>query len=179
MTTAVVQLSPTSHPEPQLTALISSIAELHMTCIRHDHTMATFLPPLDRHRIGLWWRSLVDEVGRGTRDILVILLNHPTDEVIGVVSLAKPASETGAMRGLVEKLFVHPHHRGRGLSRVLMRELESLARSHRRWLLLLDTEKGSPAQSIYVRLGFEVMGECRDYGWSPRDGKLVDEVFFR
>ncbi|KIW33447.1 uncharacterized protein PV07_00299 [Cladophialophora immunda] len=99
-------------------------------------------------------------------------------EVSGVVSLATPFSQTGPFRALVQKLFVSPLHRRRGIARQLMARLEGVAVGLGRWNLMLDTEVGSGAELVYPRLGYERLGVVREYGYSPRDGRLVDEVWF-
>lgn len=177
--------TPTSHLEQQTTQILSGIANLHIACIQHDHTMAQFRPPLDHSQVTSWWRDRFAEVGRRTRHIIVLLETTSSHsdraddvEVVGVVSLSMPQAQTGPMRGGVEKLFVSPRRRGQGMARRLMRTLEAVARKEDRWLLRLDTEKGSPAESLYPKFGYVRMGECPNYGFSPKDGRLVDEVFF-
>lgn len=57
--------------------------------------------------------------------------------------------------------------------------MEETARQKGRTLLALDTEVGSPAESVYPRLGWKRIGEIPKYGISPRDGKTrVGEAFF-
>ncbi|OAG42840.1 hypothetical protein AYO21_02791 [Fonsecaea monophora] len=99
-------------------------------------------------------------------------------DLSGVVTLATPFSQTGPFRALVEKLFVSPLHRRRGIATRLMARLERVAVAHGRWNLMLDTEVGSGAELVYPRLGYERLGVVREYGFSPRDGRLVDEVWF-
>ncbi|KIW90941.1 uncharacterized protein Z519_08724 [Cladophialophora bantiana CBS 173.52] len=99
-------------------------------------------------------------------------------EVSGVVSLATPFSQTGPFRGLVEKLFVSPLHRRRGIAKQMMAKLESVAMGLGRWSLMLDTVVGSEAEHVYPRLGYEKVGFVKEYGYSPVDGRLVDEVWF-
>ncbi|OAL21667.1 hypothetical protein AYO20_11339 [Fonsecaea nubica] len=99
-------------------------------------------------------------------------------DISGVVTLATPFSQTGPFRALVEKLFVSPLHRRRGIATRLMTRLERVAVAHGRWNLMLDTEVGSGAELVYPRLGYERLGVVREYGFSPRDGRLVDEVWF-
>lgn len=45
-------------------------------------------------------------------------------EVMGVVMLYMPYSETGSLRAVVENLLVHKSHRWRGGARALMTRLE-------------------------------------------------------
>ena len=99
-------------------------------------------------------------------------------EISGVITLSTPFSQTGPFRGTIEKFFVHPLHRRRGIGRALLTRLENLAWKLGRWNLMLDTEVGSGAESVYERVGYERVGVVREYGYSPEDGRLVDEVWF-
>lgn len=125
----------------------------------------------------------------------ILKLNDETWEVAGVVSLSMPPSETGPMRGLVEKLFTSPMHRRKGVARTIMGELERVAKTEGRWNLLLDTTVGHDAENVYPRLGYEKVGLVKKYGIQPettnpkhagkegrglpyRPGELVDEVWF-
>lgn len=58
------------------------------------------------------------------------------DVLAGVVSLAMPDTETGSMRGQVERLLVSPDFRKRGLARAMMNILEDVAKEKGRWLLV-------------------------------------------
>jgi hypothetical protein len=43
---------------------------------------------------------------------------------------------------------------------------------------MLDTVIGSEAELVYRRLGYNEVGRIPRYGISPRDGSLVDEIFY-
>ena len=187
--------------------VLESIADIHAYCIEHDNTMATFLPPLSRPRIVEHWQNLFEETSdqrlifisvskvtdRSTREVMPHPFNYlnwlqdssnaksassPDLEVSGVVSLSMPLSETGPFRGLVQKLFISPHHRRRGLATQLMARLELEALKRNKWSLMLDTIVGTPAEQLYPRLGWNTLGVVKEYGFSPKDRDLVDEIFF-
>jgi hypothetical protein len=42
----------------------------------------------------------------------------------------------------------------------------------------LDTTIGSGAEFVYPKMGYQEIGIVPNYGVSPRDGSLVDEMFF-
>ena len=67
-------------------------------------------------------------------------MNDPGSEsrgaVAGVVMLSKPVSQTGPFRGIVEKLFVAPSWRRKGVAKLLMRKLEEVARRDGRTMLV-------------------------------------------
>lgn len=99
-------------------------------------------------------------------------------EVGGVVSLYEPESETGPFRAELEKLFTSPSHRRKGVARIIIRELERVAREDGRWSILLGTIVGTEAEDVYTRLGYRRMGVVADYGISPITKDLVDASWF-
>lgn len=183
------------------------MVHLHAACVLHDGTLATFLPPLDHDTMFKWWEERVSEVELGKRHVIVSVsevaqrtgsLEAPWYnseskrdwpvlkggggggglEVSGVVMLATPFSQTGPFRAEIEKLFVSPLHRRRGIAKAMMIKLEEVALQNGRWNLLLDTTVGTEAEGVYPRLGYTRLGVVEDYGYSPKDGRLVDEVWF-
>lgn len=43
---------------------------------------------------------------------------------------------------------------------------------------MLDTTIGSGAEHVYPKLGYKEIGVVPNYGFSPNDGSLMDEMFF-
>ena len=89
-----------------------------------------------------WWEDRAKEVAAGARRIILQLAPNTTTgekEVVGVVALAMPVSETGPFRGYVEKLLVVPEHRQKGIARALMLKLEEAALTEGRTLLVSDS----------------------------------------
>ncbi|KAM4056809.1 FR47-like protein [Hirsutella rhossiliensis] len=160
------------------------LAAIHASCITHDRAIATFLPPLSHEKLLAWWKERIAEVRDGKR-LIWILVSGEVDgparpvrgtEVMGVVMLSLPSSETGPFRGTVEKLLIHKSFRGRGGARALMAALESDAARLGRTVLLLDTETDSPAEAVCKKLGYTEMGRIPKYGMSP-SGELKDGTF--
>ncbi|RMD39423.1 hypothetical protein DV735_g5699, partial [Chaetothyriales sp. CBS 134920] len=88
---------------PGIATILESIVLIHAACILHDHTVATFLPPLSHRKIAQSWQRFLDEAATATTTTAAL-------EISGVVSLSNPAppsrSETGPFRALVQRLFV-------------------------------------------------------------------------
>ncbi len=199
LTSGIHLLSPSF---PHLSTILDGAAYIHASCILHDNTMATFLPPLSHAQMYQHWDSLLAETSSGGRLIIIYLspissrtpgleIKSPFSprtwpvleaaeslEVSGIISLSLPTSQTGPFRGLVQKLFVSPLHRRKHIATRLVAELEARALELGRWNLMLDTIAGTPAEAMYSKHGWERLGMVRDYGYSPEDGSLVDEVFF-
>ncbi|KAK2606072.1 hypothetical protein QQS21_003467 [Conoideocrella luteorostrata] len=177
-TGAVLLFDPKQH-----SVLTPYLAAIHASCITKDRVVATFLPPLSHEKLLSWWKGRIAEVSEGKRLIWILVAEMDASErprgpdVMGVVMLSIPSSETGAFRGYVEKLLVHKTFRGRGGARALMEALEGEASSRGRNVLLLDTESDSPAEATFRRLGYVELGRVPAYGMSPT-GELKDETFF-
>ncbi|KAJ6620051.1 acyl-CoA N-acyltransferase [Mycena sp. CBHHK59/15] len=162
----------------QHAALIPSFADIHIACTEVDHTIVTFTPPLKREVIIEWWKARAADVVDGTR-IIVMALAEDTEgqqRLVGYVILYRPLTETGPFRGGVEKLLVSPNFRR--IARKLMERLEKEAKLKGQTLLMLDTETGSPAETVYHNLGYNKLGIIPNYGMSPIDGRLIAGTFF-
>jgi GNAT superfamily N-acetyltransferase len=117
-----------------------SIASLHIACIMHDHTLATFLPPLEHFKVLKMWQAYAADVERGSRHIIMVLAPATSAfcnaGVARVVMLNKPFAETGPFRAEVLKLFTSLNHRRKGIAKRLMVRLEEVARKEERTLLV-------------------------------------------
>ena len=136
-----------------------------------DGASVGFLAPLAHADAAGWWqeslqanavRTWVARDGDGTID--------------GCVQLALVTYPNGRHRADVRKLLVHRRARRRGLATRLLAEVENDARAHGRTLLMLDTQSGSPAESLYLREGWTVYGHLPDHARTP-DGRLEPTTF--
>ena len=132
-----------------------------------------FMAPLEPARAERYWRGVLDGLG----DNLQLWVALVAGEVAGAVQLAPSAKDNSPHRADVQKLLVAPRHRGRGIASRLMAAAERHARVNGRWLLVLDTETGSAAESIYRHLGWQRAGEIPDYALAP-DGRLHPTMYF-
>ncbi|KAI1334855.1 acetyltransferase [Xylariaceae sp. FL0016] len=176
--TVVVTFSPTEHA-----SLIPYIAALHASCISHDKAIATFLPPVNQAKLLAWWKETIAEVAAGKRFIQILLDQEVPGsrpqgtQLMGIVMLGMPPSETGAHRGYVETLFVSPNYRRHGGARALMQSLETEAMAREKTLLMADAEAGSMAEAVLTKLGYTEVGRVPSFSRSPSGG-FRDEVFF-
>ncbi|OBT47191.1 hypothetical protein VE00_03462 [Pseudogymnoascus sp. WSF 3629] len=145
-----------------------------------DATIATFLPPLNDSKMRDFWLGLIQQCRSSTPESgeKVIVYLAEDGAISGVASLLLPWSQTGNHRAWVEKLMVDGRLRQRGIARRLMDELERIAIEKGKWILLLDTEKGSKAEKVYPKLGYVEYGTIPDYSVSPDGLVLKSETFF-
>ncbi|MEV5967206.1 GNAT family N-acetyltransferase [Kribbella sp. NPDC051952] len=87
--------------------------------------------------------------------------------IVGVVQLRPAQEATGRHRADVNKVLVHTQVRERGLGQRLMASLERAAAERGRWLLILETQTGSPAEHWYERRGRSRIGVLADHAAAP------------
>jgi acetyltransferase len=128
-----------------------------------------FLHPLSESDARGYWDGVVASMERDER---LTILALDGDLVVGTVQLEYASNQNARHRAEVQKLAVHPGHRGRGLGRMLMAAIEAEAARHGRSLLVLDTREGGFAETFYERLGWNrsgrIPGYVRDENGAPR-----------
>lgn len=155
--------------------LIAGLAEVLVDCVDGGASVS-FMHPLSHERAADFWRTVVDDVVRGRRALLVA---EDAVGVVGTVQLVLDLPENQPHRADVAKMLVHHRARRRGLGAALMREAEVVARSCGRTLLVLDTVTGGDADRLYQRLGWQRCGVIPDFALWPRGGLCDTTVFCR
>ncbi|MDQ1034866.1 GNAT superfamily N-acetyltransferase [Streptomyces sp. V3I8] len=133
-----------------------------------------FLAPLDRAAAVGWWRERADALADGS---LAVWAAYADGRIVGTVGLVLPDKPNSRHRAEVVKLMVHRQGRGRGLGRSLLATAERAAAGMGVTLLHLDTETGSPAESLYASAGWTRAGVIPDYASTP-SGRLHPTTIF-
>lgn len=140
---------------PLLTLLLDAVA--------HGASVG-FLADLDAAEAGAYF----DEVAaRLAQDTLWLWVAMQDGNLLGSVQLVPCTKRNGHNRAEVQKLLVLQSARRRGIARQLMQALETEAQRRQLGLLYLDTEAGSPAESVYRSLDYQRVGEIPDYAARP------------
>ena len=139
-----------------------------------DGASVNFVWPMTRRKAEDWWDGALASHARGER---VILVAGEGGAVDGTVQLVPAPQENQAFRADIAKLLVHSHARRRGLGAALMQAVEAEARRMGRTLLTLDTETGSGAERLYLRLGWTLFGQVPGYAMRA-DGSSAGTVSF-
>jgi ribosomal-protein-alanine N-acetyltransferase len=84
-------------------------------------------------------------------------------------------SRTGVEEEELLLLAVDPAARRCGLGAVLLDRFASAARKRGALRLLLEMRRGNPAEELYLRFGFNVVGARPNYYRAP-DGSRIDAV---
>lgn len=160
-------------------AYAPELAALLVDSVDGGHSLG-FVAPFDVDAALRWWESRYDEVVAGA--LLVWVARGSGGGVIGTVSLVlngvgPGGKANGRHRGDVVKLMVHRDARGQGLGRRLLTIAEEAASAAGLTLLMLDTETGSVAESLYDKAGWACYGVVPDYAADPA-GVLQPCTFF-
>jgi acetyltransferase len=134
-----------------------------------------FLAPLARERALAYWRGIFSALG----DDLLCWVAERDDEIVGTVQLSRCAKENGSHRAEVQKLQVKQTHRGQGISTALMDTAEEYAKSIGLTLLVLDTEAGSFAETLYRHRGWQKSGEIPQYAGSPNGRLIATAIYYK
>lgn len=133
-----------------------------------------FLPPLTQAAAEKFWRQTIDDIDHSER---VLLVYRGDGKIVGTAQLELATKQNGLHRIEVQKMLVHPDYRKRGIARELLNEVDDVARQLNRSLLVLDTEQGSAAESLYANCGYTRAGVIPQFALTM-EGKLTATVVF-
>lgn len=141
-------------------ATAAALAPVLIDTVASGASVGWIEPPTPDEATG-WWSALFADPDAETWVAL------DGDRALGTITLVRAAKRNGPHRAEVIKLMVHREARGRGLAPALMSALEEHAAEHGLTLLVLDTETGRLAESLYTRWGWQTVGGIPDYAISP------------
>ena len=135
-----------------------------------------FMAGVTETEAAAWWAARIPDVADGT--IRVCVATDPdSGTLVGSTILIRSRNTNAPHRAEIGKVLVHRSFRRRGLGRALMEAAEARARADGRWLLILDTEAGSAADTFYRSLGWQVLGTMPNHAYRS-DGQLAPTTYF-
>jgi GNAT superfamily N-acetyltransferase len=135
----------------------------------------SFMLPFTLDEARAFWRRVAARAEAGD---LVTLGAFTGDRLDGTVQLVTATPPNQPHRAEIAKLLVHRRARRQGFGRALMLAAESLALARGRTLLTLDTLAGSPAEQLYLGLGYAPAGAIPGYALLPTGGEPLATVVF-
>lgn len=165
---------PRAADAPAAAALVPDLARVLQGCVDGGASVG-FLPPLALGDAVQFWTNVVAAVASGEKSLLVA---RDGSQVLGTVQLVHAGMPNGRHRSELSKLLVSPAARRRGVGRALMAAAEEVARDLGRTLLVLDTERGSAAQTMYRELGWTEVGTIPAYALVPA-GTCDTVIFYK
>ncbi len=134
-----------------------------------------FLESVSVEQIKQYWLQV--EASLTTNCILMVA--KANKEIVGAVQLSLSTKDNGQHRAEVQKLFVLPSYTGQGIATKLMLALEQQARTHNRYLLVLDTQTGSVAEHFYQHCGYVKVGDIPDFATDPKSQMFATSIYYK
>ena len=148
---------------------IAQLSELLIAVVASGASVG-FLPPLTGEEADAYWTSVL---GPG----VILLVAEQAGRIVGTAQLHLALRANARHRAEVARVLVHPDHQRQGIGRVLMAEIEAVARANGRTLLVLDTREGDAANAFYRSLGYREAGRIPHYARSA-NGNLDATVLY-
>ena len=129
---------------------VPQIAELEKLCFNDPWSENSIASELD-NRLSCWLVAIAD------------------DKVIGYVGSQTVLGETDMMN-----IAIHPDYRKQGIATELISALiEALNERGSHSLMLEVRASNEPAKSLYLKMGFDVVGVRKNYYRNPREDALI------
>jgi acetyltransferase len=154
-----------------LEAALPRLVELLREAVNGGASLG-FLPPLGQEEARDYWQALLPELQAGSR---LLLAAYSQDCVVSSGQLSLPSWSNGRHRAVLQKMFVSAAFRRQGIGRLLLAELQALARARGRSLLLIDARRGDAAERLYKGLGYREFGVIPGYSVGE-NGERYDNV---
>ncbi|CAN7172416.1 GNAT family N-acetyltransferase [Rhizobium sp. LjRoot30] len=159
----------------QARAAIPALCDVLADCVEGGASVG-FMQPYTAADAEPYWQGVAEQAEAGTT---LLMIAETDGEIVGTVQVGVAQMPNQPHRGDLKKLLVHRKARGLGLGRLLMTAIEQEAAKAGKTLLVLDTATGSPAESIYPRLGWTRVGVIPDYAMWPEGGFCPTTIFYK
>lgn len=153
---------------------IHELNEVLIDCVAGGASVG-FMHPLTPEKATGFWQAIARDVENQDRVVLVAIDDN--QQIVGTVQISFAQSENQPHRADVVKLLVHQRARRRGIAQLLMQQLDAVALTHGKNVLVLDTATGSSAEMLYQSIGWQRAGELPKYALMP-DGALCSTTFY-
>ena len=161
---------------PRLTPReIEGLTEVLVDCVEGGASVS-FMWPISHAKASAFWRGLAAGVERG--EYLVLAAFDGDARLVGTVQLILKLPENQPHRADLAKMLVHRSVRRQGVGALLLRAAEAAALAAGRTLLVLDTASRD-AERLYVRHGWQRVGEIPGYALWPGGGECATTVFYK
>jgi ribosomal protein S18 acetylase RimI-like enzyme len=148
---------------------LDSLAGILLDCVDGGASIS-FMWPFDIAQARVYWSGVSTAFKDGRLRLYIASVD---ERVAGTVQLWLDGPCNQKHRGDIRKLLVHRAFRRQGLGYALMRHAEAEACTLGLSLLTLDTVTDSPAEKLYVSLGWYRAGVIPHYAKWP-DGRFCD-----
>ena len=155
--------------------IVAALADLLIETVAAGGSVS-FMHPLAAEVAAAFWTRSLAAADAGER---VVLGAFENGQLVATVTLLLDCPPNQPHRGEIAKMMTRVSHRGRGLARALMVEVERIACERGRTLLNLDTAEDEGAGPFYEKLGFTRAGVIPDYAYKPHGGLCGTIIYWK
>lgn len=155
---------------------LAALSEVLIDCTDGGASVG-FMNPLSRAKADTFWREVASNVASGEWALWVA--RDSAGRIVGTVQVVFAQKENQPHCAELSKLLVHGSARRHGLGAHLMQAAEQCARGAGKSLLILQTATGGGAESLYERLGWQLVGRVPDYALWPSGGLCSTTIFYK
>ena len=154
---------------------IEGLSDVLRDCVEGGASVG-FMLPLTRGKAEAFWRGASASAARGERVVLVA--EEQAGAIVGTAQVIWAQFENQPHRADVAKMLVHRRARRQGIGAALLAAAERCALEAGKTLLVLDTASDD-AERLYVRQGWQRVGDIPDYALWPAGGFCSTTIFFK
>lgn len=156
-------------------SIVADLAALTLDIVQGGASVG-FMQSISKEKASEFWRNVLARVQQD-KIVLFIAKDTLSGHIIGTVQLQIDLPQNQPHRADVAKMLVHSSFRRLGIAENLLQQLESAARRRKKSLLVLDTVTNSPAHNLYLKCGWEVVGDIPNFALFP-DGTPCSTTYF-
>lgn len=155
---------------------VQGLSDVLIDCVEGGASVS-FMLPMTRAKAEALWLSTSASVARG--EGVVLAAEDAEGTIVGTVMVIWAQPENQPHRGDLAKMLVHRRVRRRGVGAALLAAAERHALDAGKTLLVLDTVTGSDGEHLYVRHGWQRVGEIPNYALMPDGTPSATTIFFK
>lgn len=153
---------------------LRELSDVLIDCVAGGASVS-FMWPMTRAKAETFWNDVAASVARGERRVLAAY--DASDALVGTVQVVWAQPENQVHRADVAKMLVPRHARRAGIGAALLAAAERVAFEAGKSLLVLDTVTDSDGYRLYLRQGWQRVGDIPSYAMWP-DGRLCPTTVF-
>jgi GNAT superfamily N-acetyltransferase len=163
-------------PELSL-ALRDDLCEVTLDVVKGGSSVG-FMNPFTLDNAKMFWDSVFEKV-KQNKAILAVARDSGSGKVVGTAQLVTDLPPNQIHRADIAKMQVHSSMRQQGVGDALLKFLEKKAIENHKHVLVLDTVTDSPAYRLYLRNGWQIVGEIPDFALYPDGGYCATTYFYK
>lgn len=156
-------------------SLRDDLAEVTLDVVKGGSSVG-FMNPFSSDDAKTFWDAVLQKLEQN-KVILAVARDSETHKVVGTAQLVIDLPPNQIHRADIAKMQVHSSMRKKGVGEALLKFLEMKAIENRKHILVLDTVTDTPAYRLYLRNGWQIVGEIPEFALFP-DGGYCPTTFF-